>query len=149
MPLPASTDGSDVGTTIMDHGDDCEMGFDGLSEGADDLFTAGDKEEGEMNESESEEERDPEAQRVKERLADVWTLYFLFTMEIQTILCRHMNPTPNGTLTAVRFSMNSVAWKDEETTAELCHVLAGATGRKTSSTDVTTAMTWGSTVLRV
>jgi hypothetical protein len=74
--------------------------------------------------------------------------YFLFK-DIHTVMCRRMSPTPNGTLTAVRFSMNSVAWKDEETTAELCHVLAGATGRKTSSTDVTTAMTWGSTVLRV
>jgi hypothetical protein len=60
MPLPASTDGSEVGITIMDHGDDCKMAFDGFLEGANDLFTAGDKKEVEINDSESEEETDPE-----------------------------------------------------------------------------------------
>jgi hypothetical protein len=74
--------------------------------------------------------------------------YFLFK-DIHTVMCRRMSPTPNGTLTAVRSLMNSVTWKAEEITAELCHVLVGAMGRGMSSTDVMTAMTWGCTVLCV
>jgi hypothetical protein len=78
MPLPASTDRSEVGNNVMDLGDDCEMIFDGIFDGAEDPFAAGDKEEGEMDESGSEEESDPQTQTEKERLADVRTLHFLF-----------------------------------------------------------------------